>query len=151
MPEIDPFEFSCHQTHCPNDDLTTFSLHIPALPFCAWLHSSLLFPSHSSWPIAAPYQQPVLSAIISFHHDKIPGFIWWQYLGSCVHLEPVIVVTGLECSDRLGTWMETGTSWPESIGDISITKQEEMDDGQKEKRKHVLFLLHYPPFKRWWN
>lgn len=44
--------------------------------------------------------------------------------------------------------METGTSWPESIGDISITKQEEMDDGQKEKRKHVLFLLHYPPFKR---
>lgn len=124
--EIDPPAFSGHQTHWPKSR---------PLPFSGCLHSSSPFPSHvrqmaanSVVLTASPFSNHFLSVII-----KPKVSFWWNYLGSCAPLEPVIVVTGLACSGGLEeTWMGNWTTCPESLGDMSVTKQEEIQDEQRK-------------------
>ena len=124
--EIDPPAFSHHQTHWPESRPLPCSGCLPSSSPVPPRHRQMA--ANSAVLAAGPFSNHFLSATI-----KSKVSFWWHQLGLCAHVDPVIVVTGLECCGGLEeTWMGNWTAQPESLGDISVTKQEGTDDEQRK-------------------
>lgn len=138
IPESDPSDFNPD----PLTQKTTsgHSISLSSAFLCMGFIHACFFHPPSRWPLAAPYWQTVLSAVISLLYSKIPDSIlmalpWVLCSPWTSNCGPRIGISdGME-GKRMGNW----TIWPESIGNVSVTKQE-VDGGQRKTCFHDIIL-----------